>query len=242
MMVGSGLERVFEVGHAYRAEKSETSRHLTEYVSLDFEMGFIEDVADVMDMHEALVWSVVEAVCAQCNNILRRRNRHLPEAKPIPRISFPEAVTILAKRFGKTEGLAGDLDTEGERLIGRWAEEEHGSAFVFVTGYHVDRRPLYTMPDLDHPPLTHSFDLLMHGVEVTTGGQRIHGHDQLVAGMRAQGLNLEDYSGYLEAFRHGMPPHGGMGMGIERLLMQMLGLTNVRSASLFPRDRSRMTP
>jgi nondiscriminating aspartyl-tRNA synthetase len=242
IMVGSGLERVLEVGHAYRAEKSETSRHLTEYVSLDFEMGFIDSVQDVMDMHAGLIAHLFDHVRAACRDILARRGRDLPKVPRIPQVSYPQACEILGKRFGKTEGLRGDLDTEGERLIGQWAAEELDSALLFVTGYHVDCRPMYAMPDSAHPPLTHSFDLLYDGVEITTGGQRIHDYGQLVESIRSRGLEPADYEGYLETFRCGMCPHGGMGMGIERLLMQMLGLDNVKHASLFPRDRCRLRP
>jgi nondiscriminating aspartyl-tRNA synthetase len=242
MMVGSGLERVFEVGHAYRAEKSETSRHLTEYVSLDFEMGFIESVQDVMQMHTGLIASIFRHVEAACPDILSRRGCTLPQVKEIPQVSYPQAKRILAEKFGKTQGLHGDLDTEGERLICQWAAQELGSELVFVTGYHVDCRPMYTMPDSQNPPLTHSFDLLMGGVEITTGGQRIHEYDQLAESIRSRGLEPADYEGYLETFRCGMCPHGGMGMGIERLTMQMLHLDNVKQASLFPRDRRRLTP
>lgn len=157
-------------------------------------------------------------------------------------MAFPEAKRILAERFGKTEGPDGDLDTDGERLICRWAEKELGSELLYVTGYHVNKRPAYTMPDLSAPPLTRSFDLLFRGVEITTGGQRIHDHGQLVESIRARGLDPTDFAPYLEAFKHGMCPHGGMGMGIERLVKQMLRLDNVREASLFPRDRSRLRP
>jgi len=242
MMVGSGLERVFEVGHAYRAEKSETSRHLTEYLSLDFEMGFIESEQDVMRMHTALLAAIFQAVREQCGDILRKRGVELPEFDTIPQISFPEAEYILAERPGKTEGLHGDLDTEGERAICQWAQEERGSELLYVTGYHVDKRPVYTAPNLSEPPLTRSFDLLFRGVEITTGGQRIHDYEQLLESIRSRGLVPADFGGYLEAFKHGMPPHGGMGMGVERLLKQMLHLSNVREACAFPRDRYRLTP
>jgi len=242
IMVASGLERVFEAGHAYRAEKSETSRHLTEYLSLDFEMGFVESHEDVMAMHEGLIAAIFAAVREKCAGILKRRCVTLPESRRIPRVPFPEARRILAERFGKTQGLDGDLDTEGERLICQWAAEELDSELVFVTGYHADRRPMYTMPEPDAPPLTRSFDLLFRGVEITTGGQRIHDYAQMIESIRSRGLDPANYEGYLEAFRHGMCPHGGMGMGIERLLAQMLGLANVREATAFPRDRYRLTP
>jgi len=242
IMVGSGLERVFEIGHAYRAEKSETARHMTEFLSLDFEMGFIDSIQDVMVMHAGVVRAICDAVRERCGRILERRKIALPEVNDIPQVSFPEAKRLLAERFGKIEGIDGDLDTEGERLICEWAKEEFGSELLFVTGYHVANRPMYTMPDLEHPPLTRSFDLLFRGVEITTGGQRIHPYEPLVESMRSRGLDPADYEGYLEAFRHGMPPHGGMAMGMERLLKQMLNLSNVKEASAFPRDRYRLVP
>jgi len=242
IMVGSGLERVFETGHAYRAEKSETSRHLTEFLSLDFEMGFIDSVQDVMRMHARLIGAVFAAVRGRCGGVLAHRGVSLPEVTEIPQLAFPEAVRILAREFGKTDGLDGDLDTDAERLICQWAARELGSELLFVTGYHEGKRPLYTMPDREHPPLTQSLDLIFRGTEITTGGQRIHGYAQLVDSIRANGLDPADYAGYLEAFRHGMPPHGGMGMGLERLVKQMLGLQNVKEACTFPRDRYRLVP
>lgn len=242
MMVGSGLERVFEVGHAYRAEKSETSRHLTEFVSLDFEMGFIESEQDVMRMHGGLIGAIFRALRENCGPILARRGIDLPEVSEIPQVWFPEARRILAETYGKTEGIEGDLDTEGERLIGQWAEEHFGSPLLFVTGYAVDKRPAYTMPSSVDPSLTRSFDLLYKGVEITTGSQRIHEYEMLVESFRRRGMNPEGVEGYLEAFRHGMPPHGGMGMGLERLTRQLLGLANIKEACLFPRDRNRLTP
>ncbi|MHC4717927.1 MAG: aspartate--tRNA(Asn) ligase [Planctomycetota bacterium] len=242
IMVGSGLERVFETGHAYRAEKSETSRHITEFVSIDFEMGFIESVQDVIDVHAGLIRAVFAAVRENCAYILERRGVELPEVGEIPQVAFPEARRILAERFGKTDGVAGDLDTEGERLICRWAKAAHGSDLVYVTGYAATRRPAYTMPDPADPTLTCSFDLLHNGVEVTTGSQRIHEYRQLLDSFEARGMSPADCEGYLAAFRHGMPPHGGMGMGLERLTKQMLGLANIKEACLFPRDRYRLDP
>lgn len=242
MMVGSGLERVFETGHAYRAEKSETSRHLTEYLSLDFEMGFIESEQDVMLMHTGLVQTIFKAVSQQSGSILDRRQCNLPIIDEIPQVSFPKAKDVLRKEFGKEHGLDGDLDTEGERLICQWARKALDSELLFVTGYHVANRPVYTMPKEDELPLTRSFDLLFRGVEITTGGQRIHDYGQLFNSIRSRGLDPAAYEGYLECFKHGMCPHGGMGMGIERLLMQMLNLHNIKDACLFPRDRNRLVP
>ena len=242
IMVGSGLERVFEVGPAYRAEKSETSRHLTEFVSLDFEMGFIESEQDLMRMHSGLIAAIFRSLKENCAEPLARLKAKLPGLEEIPQIDFPEAKRALEREFGKTQGLDGDLDTEGERLISQWAERELGSPLLFVTGYALGKRPMYTMPRADDPTLSRSFDLLFGGVEITTGGQRIHGYAELVESMRRAGLDPGNYEGYLEAFRHGMPPHGGMGMGLERLTKQVLGLSNIKEACLFPRDRYRMTP
>jgi nondiscriminating aspartyl-tRNA synthetase len=242
IMVGSGLERVFEVGHAYRAEKSETSRHLTEFVSLDFEMGFIESVQDVMTTLAGVVSSIFASLRENCGAILEKRKVSLRPFETIPQIDFLRAKEVLASKFNKTDGIAGDLDTEGERLIGQWAMETHGSPLVFVTGYSVACRPAYAMPMPEDPSRTASFDLLLNGVEISTGGQRIHDYSQLVESFRSRGLNPAGVEGYLEAFRHGMPPHGGMGLGLERFVKQLLNLANVKEASLFPRDRNRLTP
>ena len=242
MMVGSGLERVFEVGHAYRAEKSDTAWHLTEFASLDFEMGFIESEQDVMRMHTGLIAAIFAGVRENCGQILKQRQIELPDVQDIPQVSFVDAKQILAGEFGKVDGLHGDLDRESERLIGQWAQRQLGSDLVYVTGYAMSKRPVYTMPREDDPSVSQSFDLLYRGLEITTGSQRIHNYEQLVGAIRAAGLEPDDYADYLLAFKHGMPPHGGMGMGLERLTAMILGLSNVKAACLFPRDRNRLTP
>jgi nondiscriminating aspartyl-tRNA synthetase len=240
MMVGSGLERVFEVGHAYRAEKSETSRHLAEFVSLDFEMGFIEGIEDLMQMLSSTLAAVFDEVRESCGEILRRRKLQLPTMSSIPSLDFPDAQRVLREEFGRE--VEGDLDTESERLIGQWALRELNSPLIFVTGYALHCRPVYTMPHERDESRSASFDLLHHGLEISTGGQRLHRHDALVDAMRARGLEPAHYSDYLSTFRHGMPPHGGMGLGLERLTKQALGLANVKEACLFPRDRNRLRP
>jgi nondiscriminating aspartyl-tRNA synthetase len=243
MMVGSGLERVFEVGHAYRAEKSQTTRHLTEFVSLDLEMGFIESEQDVMRTLGETIAAIFESLRRGCARELTRRKITLPALEDeVPQITFHEAKEILASEFNKTAGLDGDVDTEGERLIGQWARREHNSPLIFVTGYATDRRPAYAMPLASDPAHTASFDLLYDGVEICTGGQRLHDHAALVESFRRRGIRPESLEGYLEAFQHGMPPHGGMGLGLERFTQQLLGLDNVKQASLFPRDRNRLIP
>jgi nondiscriminating aspartyl-tRNA synthetase len=237
MMVGSGLERVFEVGHAYRAEKSETSRHLTEFVSLDLEVGFIESEQDVMRVLSRVIGEILESVSTRFPKRVAP-----PRAAEIPQLDYIEAKRILAEKFGKVEGIEGDLDTEAERLLGQWSQRELGSELVFITGYELSRRPVYTMPHATDPARSASFDLLYRGVEIVTGGQRIHSYEQLAGAMRSRGLNPSNYEDYLAAFKHGMPPHGGMGMGLERLTKQMLNLGNVKEACLFPRDRNRLRP
>jgi nondiscriminating aspartyl-tRNA synthetase len=248
IMVGSGLERVFEIGHAYRAERSETSRHLTEFVSLDFEMGFIDSVQDVMQTLTRVLQSIFGNL--RETKMVSDTISESPATKivsdtifeSIPQIDFLEAKRILAEKFDKTSGVEGDLDTEGEKLIGQWASETLGSDLLFVTGYSRACRPVYTMPLASEPSRTASFDLLYRGVEISTGGQRIHRYDELVNSFVSRGLTPENYTDYLQAFKHGMPPHGGMGLSLERLTKQMLGLENVKEACLFPRDRKRLTP
>jgi nondiscriminating aspartyl-tRNA synthetase len=235
MMVGSGLERVFEIGHAYRAERSETSRHLTEFVSLDFEIGFIESVQDVIDELSRVIRTIL-------NNVREKFRPNLPAVESIPQIDFVEAKRILTEKFNKTTGVEGDLDTEAEKLIGQWAQAELNSDLLFVTGYARTHRPAYTMPLATDAMRTASFDLLYRGVEISTGGQRIHNYADLIESFTARGLKPENYTDYLAAFKHGMPKHGGMGLGLERLTKQLLHLDNVKEACLFPRDRKRLRP
>jgi nondiscriminating aspartyl-tRNA synthetase len=237
------FERVFEVGPVFRAEPHATARHLAEYVSLDAELGFIEDHRTVM----ALLRDVLAAMLAEAE---RRSGAELallgvgPPAVPdsIPAIFYPVAQELLETRFGVACRGEPDLAPEHERLLGRWAQEEHGSDFLFVTGYPAVKRPFYTHPDPANPEYTNSFDLLFRGLELVTGGQRLHRYDDYVVAMERYGYAPEPFKDYLEAFRHGMPPHGGFAIGLERFAMQILGLSNVRLATLFPRDLTRLTP
>ncbi len=239
MLVGSGFERVYEVGQVYRAEKHATSRHLNEYVSLDLEMGFIKNEHDIMDLQNQLLVSMFYAVQANCASELESLGVTLPEIPKIPRIPLSEALELLSKEYGKHYEEQ-DLDPEGERLLSQYVREHMSSEFVFVTDYPWEKRPMYTMPKGEGS--TCSFDLLFRGLEITTGGQRIHSYDLLAANMRKKGLNPQDFSSYLNNFAIGMPPHGGLAIGLERLTAQMIGLSNVREACLFPRDRHRLTP
>jgi nondiscriminating aspartyl-tRNA synthetase len=240
MLVGAGYERVFEVGHVYRAEEHNTLRHLNEYVSLDLEIGFIEDERDIMKLETELLRFMLERVKKECTRELEMLNVTLPSiAQDIPHMRLDEAIEILKKEYGKVE-LERDLDPEGEKLIGKYAEEKFGSDFLFLTHYPRSKRPMYTMPDEEN--LTHSFDLLFKGLEITTGGQRIHDYEMLKENMLLKGYNPENFTNYMEVFKYGMPPHGGLAIGLERLTAQLLGIKNVRETTLFPRDRDRIIP
>jgi nondiscriminating aspartyl-tRNA synthetase len=233
-------ERVFETAPVYRAEASHTVRHLAEYLSLDAEMGFIDDDGDVMDLQEHAVRGMMTAVqdgCARELGLLDARPVRMDG--PFPRIPLLEARKLVQERYGHTSG-GKDLDPEAERLLGQWALEDHGSDFVFVTDYPQAARPFYTYPTGDG--LTRGVDLLFRGTEISSGGQRVHEHDVLVRELEARGMDVRRFEGYLDVFKHGMPPHGGFAIGTERLTALLLGIPNVRFARAFPRDGSRLTP
>ncbi|WP_017414298.1 aspartate--tRNA(Asn) ligase [Clostridium tunisiense] len=240
MMVGAGYERVFEVGAVYRAEQHNTNRHLNEYISMDLEMGFIENEEDLMKLEESLLKYILTKLENQGEKCLKILEVSLPEIKDsIPKLSFSNALEILKTQYGKTD-LEGDLDPEGEKLICKYSKEKLGSEFLFLTNYPRRKRPMYTMPLGEEE--TRSFDLLFRGLEITTGGQRIHSYNMLIENILYKGLTPENYEGYTNTFKYGMPPHGGLAIGLERLTAQLLGLSNVRETSLFPRDRTRLTP
>ena len=223
IMVGV-FERAFTTPKIFRGEKHSTSRHLSEYSSLDFEMGFIKDHTDVMAALERTMRLIVDKV-------------GLPVALPatIPVLKLREVQQILDVSTDEP-----DLEPEHERAICEWALKEHGSDFVFVTHYPVSKRPFYTYEDESDKGYTKSFDLLFRGLEITTGGQRVHNHDELVERMKGRGLKPELFSYYLQAFKVGLPPHGGSATGLERLTARLLNLPNVKEATLFPRDLNRI--
>ena len=240
MMVGAGYERVFEIGHVYRAEEHNTVRHLNEYVSLDFEIGFIKDETDIMKLEERLLKYMLSSVEEKCSDELVLLKVSMPNiSSKIPSMKLSEAIDILKESYGRND-LEGDLDPEGEKQICEYAKEHLGSEFLFLTHYPRRKRPMYAMPAEE--TLTHSFDLLFRGLEITTGGQRIHNYEQLKESIASRGLNVESFKDYLEVFRFGMPPHGGLAIGLERLTSQLLGYKNIREVTLFPRDRDRIRP
>ncbi|WP_097032655.1 aspartate--tRNA(Asn) ligase [Clostridium tertium] len=240
MMVGAGFERVFEVAHVYRAEQHNTSRHLNEYISMDLEIGFINDEFDIMNLEEDLIKFILKAIEVKGKEYLKILNVNIPKIDiSIPKIELNEAIEILKKVYGKGD-LEGDLDPEGEKLICKYAKEKYGCDFIFLTNYPKRKRPMYTMPFEEQG--TRSFDLLFKGVEITTGGQRINDYNMLIKSIENKGLNPKDYESYTDIFRYGMPKHGGLAIGLERITTQLLNLENVREASLIPRDRTRITP
>jgi nondiscriminating aspartyl-tRNA synthetase len=241
MMVGAGFERVFEVGHAYRAELHNTWRHLNEYVSLDLEMGFITDEEDIMSLEEFLLNHIFRHLGETCKRELAMHNISLPLDFEIPRIPLHEAQQVLLDEYGK-KSPSGNIDAEGEVLLSQYVRDKYGSDFVFLTKYPISNRPMYTMPDSSLPGTTKSFDLIYKGLEITTGGQRIHDYEMLRGNIIKFGLKPEDFDFYLESFKYGMPPHGGLAIGLERLTMKILNLSNIREATLLPRDMKRLEP
>ncbi len=240
-MVGA-FERVFEVGPVFRAEKHATPRHLNEYTGLDLEMGYIRSFYDVMEAEAGYLRRAMELLAREYGEELALLGAQLPRADQIPCLRFDEAKRLAAERYGCPIRDPYDLEPEEEARIGRYAREEYGSDFVFVTHYPSRKRPFYAMDDPDDPRYTLSFDLLLRGMEVTTGGQRIHDYAAQAAKMEARGMDPADFDSYLMIHRCGMPPHGGLGIGLERLTMQLCGLDNIRYCSLFPRDRGRLEP
>jgi nondiscriminating aspartyl-tRNA synthetase len=242
MMVGV-FERVFEVGPVFRAEPHDTTRHTNEYVSLDAEMGFIVSHQTVMDVLRDVIAEILATLRDQYPAEIALLTAELPEVPAaIPQIHFTEAQDLLLRRFGVDIGNEPDLAPQDERQLGEWARAEFGSDFLFVTGYPMRKRPFYTHPDPERPEYSNSFDLLFRGMELVTGGQRLHRYEDYLAALAAAHLPVEPFAQYLEAFRYGMPPEGGFAIGLERFLMQLLGLPNVRLATLFPRDLTRLTP
>lgn len=241
MMVGAGFERVFEIGHAYRAELHNTWRHLNEYVSLDVEMGFIKDEFELMDLEEGFINYLFNHLNKVCKKELEMYKIDLPNEVFIPRITLQEAHAILLDKYNKKFPI-GNIDAEGEVLISKYVKEKYNCDFVFLTKYPVSKRPMYTMTDDENKELTKSFDLIYDGLEITTGGQRINDYEMLKENIIKFGLNPEEFDFYLETFKYGMPPHGGFAIGLERLTMKILKLTNIREATLIPRDMKRLTP
>ena len=241
MMVGV-FDRVFETAPVFRAEKHNTKRHLNEYTSLDFEMGYIDGFEDIMAMETGFLQYTMKLLKEQYSKELEILKLELPNVDKIPRVRFDEAKDRVSKKYNRQFRNPFDLEPEEELLIGQYFKEEYDSDFVFVTHYPSKKRPFYAMDDPADDKFTLSFDLLYHGLEITTGGQRIHDYNELLEKIEKRGMTTEGMEQYLDTFKHGMPPHGGLGIGLERLTMKLIGEDNVRETTLFPRDLSRLEP
>ena len=241
MMVIAGFERVYEIAPVYRAENSNTPRHQTEFIGVDFEMGFIRDENDVMDVIEELMRSTINHIREHCKPELELHGIDLPEVEKIPRVPMPELKKVLGKR-GKELPEDADFDPEAERMVGEYAKENYGSEFIFVTRYPWSVRPFYHMKPEGEPDRTRSFDLLWNGMEIATGAQREHRYEVLKEQATSKGVALDEMEDYAMLFRCGAPPHGGVGFGLDRLAMRLFKLDNIREAILLPRDPSRLTP
>jgi nondiscriminating aspartyl-tRNA synthetase len=242
MMVGV-CERVFEVGPVFRAEPHDTPRHLNEYVSLDAEMGFIADHTTVMAALTRALDGMLAALRSEAGEALALLEITPPVVpSAIPSIHFAEALTMIAAASGEDLQGAQDLAPAHERWLGEWSRREYGSDFLFVVGYPLAKRPFYTHPDPDRAGYSRGFDLLYRGLELVTGGQRLHRYDDYLAALAERSIDAEPFAWYLEAFQHGMPPHGGFAIGLERFMARLAGVENVRQVTLFPRDLHRLAP
>jgi nondiscriminating aspartyl-tRNA synthetase len=240
IMVGI-FERVFTTGNVYRAEKHSTSRHINEYTSLDIEMGFIEDHTDIMRMETEILRYVMKGLGESCTDefaLLNAQVPHVPEQ--IPSLKLREAQAVIKEEYGVDCLQEPDLEPQHERWLCEYAQKKYGSDFIFVTHFPLTKRPFYTQEDEKDPGYAKGGDLLFRGIEITTLAQRIHDYDALVAALERKNLDPQKFRYYLQAFKYGMPPHGGLGLGLERLTAKLLGLENVKEATLFPRDINRI--
>lgn len=241
MMVGV-YERVFEIAPVFRAEKHDTCRHLNEYTSVDFEMGYIESFEDIMQMETMMLKSALKNLVEKYSYELELLKVDLPNLTAIPSIKFMEAKELISKQYHREIKDYEDFEPEEEKLLYTIMKKETGSEFVFVTHYPSIKRPFYAMEDIQNPEATLSFDLLFRGLEITTGGQRIHNYNEQIQKMLRRNMNIELFESYLMMHKYGMPPHGGLGLGLERFTSKLLNQDNIRLATLFPRDINRVTP
>ncbi len=241
MMVGV-YERVFEIAPVYRAEKHDTSRHLNEYTSVDFEMGYIDSFEEIMQTETMMLRYTFQYLEKNYEPEIKLLEINLPFVHEIPAVKFKEAKELIAKEYHREINDFDDFEPEEEKLLCRWIKEKTGSDFVFVTGYPSKKRPFYAMESKENREETLSFDLLFRGLEITTGGQRIHSYREQIEKMKRRDMDIEQFESYLMMHKYGMPPHGGLGLGLERFTSKLLEQDNVRFSTLFPRDINRLVP
>lgn len=233
------FERVFTIAHAYRAEPSVTTRHLSETTQMDCEIGFV-DFTELLDMFEGMAFSMLKYTQEQLKEVFSENNLVKILFGKVPRLRLQEAQEIIFKEFGRDNRKEKDLAPQDELDICAWSREKHKSDFVTITHFPTKAKPFYTMPDKDDPEYSLSYDLLFRGVEIMSGSQRINDYDQLTASIKNRGMDPSYFELYLQAFKYGMPEEGGFSFGLERITMKVMGLGNVREASLFPRDMERI--
>jgi nondiscriminating aspartyl-tRNA synthetase len=241
-MVGV-FERVYEIGPVFRAEPHDTARHLAQYTSLDAELGFITDHFDVMAVCRDAVAGMVDCVRERAGSAMQVLSATLPEVPAqIPYLHFSDAMALISAATGEDVRDEPDLAPAHERWLCQWAEREHGSELLFVTGYPLHSKPFYTYPDPERPRSSYGFDLLFRGSEIVTGGQRLHRQEDYLKALALRGMDPAPFRGFLQVFEHGMPPHGGFAIGLERWTARLTGAANLRQVTLFPRDLHRLSP
>lgn len=248
IMVGV-FQKVFTVGPVFRAEKYSTNRHINEFQGLDLEMGFIDSFEDIMELEARMfkyIFKVLNEEYSAELEMFLGKDARLPELECFPKIRFMDAKKLFADAHPGPQGENAlkepDFAPEEEKWLGEYFLKEYNAPIVFVTHYPTVKRPFYAMDDPEDTNYTLSFDMLLNGLEVTTGGQRIHDYEMQVAKMKARGMDIDDFEDYLTMHKYGMPPHGGMGLGLERIVQNILGLDNIKKATAFPRDRDRIRP
>ena len=243
-MVGV-FNKVFTVGPVFRGEKHSTNRHINEFQGLDLEMGFINSFEDLMELESRMFKYIFELLNTEYQNeldIVLGKGKRLPELKVFPKIKFSEVKELYAKAHKKEVLNPADLEPDEEKWIGEYFLKEYDAPIVFITHYPAKKRPFYAMDDPENKRYTLSYDMLLYGLEVTTGGQRIHNYDDQVAKMKERGMEISDFEDYLTMHKFALPPHGGFGLGLERIVQKLMNLDSIREATAFPRDRDRLRP
>jgi len=249
MCIAADFERVYEIGPVFRAENANTHRHLTEFIGLDLEMTFEEHYHEVMDLLDKMLLAIFRGLKDKYKKEIDVIGKQFPSdefkwregPEGTLKLSYKEAVDLLVEDGVEREVLD-DINTENEKRLGRIVKEKYDTDYFIIDKFPLELRPFYTMPDPNDPTLSNSYDFFMRGEEILSGAQRIHDPQLLVEKMKSKGIEPSSMQGYVDAFRLGCAPHGGGGIGLERVIMLFLKLNNIRRASLFPRDPKRLEP